>query len=502
VAARNTAQSSRSKVRNLLLESSRLGSFIDADPTLGSVSCWYPSGLHTSASARSARKQRGDFATPPDLVELVIERTLGPIVPGQRVAVLDPACGDGRFLVAAARRVHAAGGVAELHGVDVHDDAAAAARRRLAAAGLRAHIETADALGHDWPGARYDAVVGNPPYLSQLAAATTRGGSSRLGGGPYADVAAEFLALAVRLARPDGGRVGLVLPQSILASRDAGPVRAAVDRDAALRWSWWSPARHFDAQVTVCVLVFERGAIGGGRPWSSVVTEALGVPQLPALATAGTLGDRARISANFRDQFYGLVGAVDDGGEGPPLVTSGLIDPGRCAWGERPVRFAGQRFERPRVTLAALAPAMRRWADDLLVPKVLVANQTPTVEAVADRRGEWLPGVPVLTARPIDVSLVRPIAAVLLSPVTSCWAWHRAAGTGLSARTLRLGPQWLGELPWPAGDLAEATDAYDRGDVLGCAAAVTRAYGADAGADDPLTEWWTSRLPGRAASAR
>ena len=80
------------------------------------------------------------------------------------------------------------------------------------------------------PADRFDVVVGNPPYLSQLAAATTRGGASRHGGGPYADAAVEFLALAVRLARPDGGRIGLVLPQSILASRDAAPVRAEVDR--------------------------------------------------------------------------------------------------------------------------------------------------------------------------------------------------------------------------------------------------------------------------------
>ena len=53
-------------------------------------------------------------------------------------------------------------------------------------------------------GSSFDVVLGNPPYLSQLAAATTRGGASQHGGGPYADAAVEFLALAVRLARPDG----------------------------------------------------------------------------------------------------------------------------------------------------------------------------------------------------------------------------------------------------------------------------------------------------------
>ncbi len=339
----------------------------------------------------------------------------------------------------------------------------AAARRSL---GPDACLEQADALTMDWGSRRFDVVLGNPPFLSQMATATTRGGASRHGGGPYADVAAEFLALAVRLARPDGGRVGLVLPQSVLASRDAAAVRGAVDRTATLRWSWWSHRRPFDAQVHVCALVWERhGDPVDADPaptWSHVVTGALAVPPLPPLDAAGALGERARLTANFRDQYYGLVPAVEDGGEGPPLVTSGLLDPGRCEWGRRPVRFAGRRMTRPTVHLDRLAPAMRRWAAGLLVPKVLVANQTRVVEAAVDAEGAWLPGVPVITARPLPGTDPWAVAAVLTSPVASAWAWHRAAGTGLSARAVRLGPRWLGELPWPAGPLGDAVAALPR----------------------------------------
>ena len=178
----------------------------------------------------------------------------------------------------------------------------------------------ADALGTTWGDERFDVVLGNPPFLSQLAAATTRGGASRHGGGPYADAAAEFLALAVRLARPDGGRVGLVLPQSILASRDAGRgARRGRPRGADLTWSWWSPRPVFDAQVLVCALV-ARAPPRGDRTAAHRAVEptssptALGVPPLPAA------GDRRARSAtgpgsraNFRDQYYGLVPAVVDG---------------------------------------------------------------------------------------------------------------------------------------------------------------------------------------------
>ena len=445
-------------------------------------------GPTPAAPAAGARKRRGAYPTPAWLVELVVEQAVTVPVSGGEVVVVDPACGDGRFLVAAARRVRALGGRPRLVGVDIDDTSLAAAATALG--GEEAELCRADALGHAWP-AHVDVVVGNPPYLSQLAATTTRGGASRHGGGPYADAAVEFLALAVRMLGPRG-RLGLVLPQSILASRDAAAVRAEVDRRAGITWSWWSPAPVFDAQVLVCALVAEVGAPAGQR-WTDVVTGALGIPVVPVLATAGTLGDRARLTANFRDQYYGLVPAVVDGGPGPRLVTSGLIDPGRTTWGERPVTFARRRFDRPTVDLARLSPRMRRWADDLLVPKVLVANQTRVVEAVVDGAGAWLPGVPALTARPAAGVDPWALAAVLTSPVATAWAWHRAAGTGLAARSVRLGPRWLTELPWPAGDVAPAVAALRAGDVGACGDAATRAYGVDAAGE--LVEWWAQGLP-------
>jgi SAM-dependent methyltransferase len=452
-------------------------------------------------AAHAARKHRGAFATPPELVELLVAGTLPPLRPGQRVTVLDPACGDGRFLTAAATRIATGGAVPLVTGVDIDADAVRAARQAVAAgpgAG-DARLWRADALDHDWGDARFDVVLGNPPFLSQLAASTTRGGSSRHGGGPYADAAAEFLALATRLARPDGGRVGLVLPQSILASRDAAGVRSEVDRRAELIWSWWSPRRVFDAQVFVCALAFELGVapVNGHRhrPWSRVVADAVGVPALPPLATAGSLGARGRLSANFRDQYYGLVPAVDDHPTGPPLVTSGLVDPGRCRWGERAVTFARRRLARPRVDRSRLSPTMRRWADRFAVPKVLVANQTRIIEAVADPAGTWLPGVPLITVRVPDPADVWSIAAVLTSAPASAWAWHRAAGTGMSAGSLRLGPRWLAELPWPAGPVGPAVEALRDGDVVACGSEVARAYGIEVSEAKGLERWWRALLP-------
>ena len=401
------------------------------------------------------RKQLGAWYTPPALVEAIVHEVVSGLAPANGrtgLIVLDPACGDGRFLRAVAE--------ASFHPVQVVGaDVDASTIAALATfAGEWQHV---DALQHDWAGRQFDAVVGNPPFLGQMRTATSRGNSSRFGGGPYADAAAEFLALAVQLVRP-GGRVGLVLPQSLLSSRDAAAIRAAVDAQAALQWMWWSPTLMFDASVRVWAGVWEVGtpadvplrraygpeftavaSIARPRVWSGLISDS---PL--ALPTGGVdgpcLGDIATFTADFRDQYYGLVGAVGDDVDGPPLITSGLIEPGRCLWGERSTRFAKQRYDRPRVDVGSLSPALQRWAQHRLVPKILIANQTKVIEAVFDQRGEWLPSVPVITCVTADPERVM---RVLSSQEANDWVRYHAAGSGLSASAVRLSARLLASIP-------------------------------------------------------
>ncbi|MCU1360539.1 MAG: hypothetical protein JWN99_1828 [Ilumatobacteraceae bacterium] len=371
------------------------------------------------------------------------------------MTVLDPACGDGAFLAGVRR---ALGPSVRLMGVDIDADAVTSARDALP----DADIVHADALSMEWGERIFDVVIGNPPFLNQLSAATTRGGRSRFGGGPYADAAAEFLALSSSLTRP-GGRFGMVLPQSILSTRDAAPIRAAVLQQAALRHAWWSPTAMFDATVRTCALVFERAGESAavsrsygpsftpvpdvvapsGASWSSLLAAP---DQRPPAGDGPVLGDIASFAVDFRDQYYGLIGAVSDDSHGPPLITSGLIDPGRCRWGERPVRFAKQRFAAPRVDLDRLTPKLQRWAQTRLVPKILIANQTTVIEAVVDREGAWLPSVPVITCTSPDLDRVMD---ALSSPDAIAWVRHQAAGSGLSAHTVRLSPTLLATIPLP-----------------------------------------------------
>jgi N-6 DNA Methylase len=459
------------------------------------------------AVTQAVRKKLGLYYTPPDLADVLTERTLTDIdtvgdwsgwPPTRPVRVLDPACGDGRLLETMRVQLHLRGYQTDLVGCDVDADALAEVRHP------RTRTIHASALEHDWGDETFDIVIGNPPYLSQLSAETTRGGSSKHGGGPYADAAAEFLALSVQLADPHHGRVALVLPQSILASRDAGPIRDRVDELADHAWSWWVQEQQlFDASVHVCMLGFRRPSTGPAPAlaWTSVVTDELGIPPLDPsrLATDGTVGDRADLNLNFRDEYYALTAAVGEDVDGPPLVTSGLIDPGTNWWGVRPVKFNKQRFDRPRVDLSRLEGRFTDWAARKLVPKVVVANQTRVIEAVADPAGELIPSVPVITVTPTTPTDVRrsvdEIEAVLTSPIASVMAWHLAAGTGMSTQSVRLTPNVIASIPWPAGALDDAIAALARGDVAVCGRAVVAAYGLEA-ADD-LVNWWIGALPDR-----
>lgn len=381
----------------------------------------------------SQRKLLGAWYTPPQLVDAVVAEIRREFSP---TTVLDPACGDGRFLAPFAD-------TAVVTGIDI-DPATSWTH--------------GDSLSIDWGEQRFDAVVGNPPFLNQLSASTSRGGRSKYGGGPYADAAAEFLALAIRLTRP-GGRVGLVLPLSMLSTRDVKAIRDDVCQRAALRWMWWSPTLMFDANVRVWAGVWEVG--GAPRP----VSRAFG-PRFEARATipmpgqwAGliadtvevahegrVLGEIATFTADFRDQYYGLVGAVGDDVVGPPLITSGLIESNECWWGKRRVRFAKQTFAAPRVDVPSLSPALQRWAAQRLVPKILIANQTRRIEAIIDRDGAWLPSVPVITC---TSDRLDNVAAVLHSDAATEWVRYHAAGSGLSAGAVRLTARLLASIPLP-----------------------------------------------------
>ena len=460
--------------------------------------------------------------------------------PGDRT-VCDPACGGGAFLLAAARRLHALGLDRRhvvrhlLWGADIDPVGLAAAEAALALWAGEAPppgrlvvadpLRTGPAAWPALPDGGFGAVVGNPPFQNQLGRATARSDAvrrdlrARYGDAvrAYTDTAWLFLLLGCELARP-GGRAVLVQPQSVVAARDASAVREAVGSRAELRDLWLDDGRVFTAAVRVCAPVLERradapdpspaaGPAAGtwARAWARAA--ALPVVDLAHLGATGTLGERAGVLAGFRDQYYGLAGAVCERDELPagvpaaPLVTSGALDWAASAWGDRPVRYARRRWAAPVVDprlLAGTPPVARRWVSRTAAPKIVVATQTRVVEAAVDTDGTWVPSVPALAVVPHDPGDVWLLAAAVLAPAATAWLAHRAVGTALDRAALKVAKPDLAALPLPAdgtawASAASALQAYTAQPAQALLDRYLRAAARAYGTTPELTAWWRAR---------
>lgn len=172
------------------------------------VSAWLPGMAWEGLLPDVFRAREGQFFTPPPMADSLISH-LGDLA---GCTVLDPMCGAGSLLVAAAR----AG--ARVIGVERDPDLVVLARLAARAAGVDARIEVGD--GFDWRG-KVDVVVANPPFSQR------RTGPSRfLRAG---SVPSELLLLE-RLDEwlGSGGRAALVLPWSVAGTARAAAVRRFV----------------------------------------------------------------------------------------------------------------------------------------------------------------------------------------------------------------------------------------------------------------------------------
>jgi hypothetical protein len=498
-------------------------------------------GAALEALLTGPERVRGAHFTPAPVADRLAHLALPEVDRRRPPTVCDPACGAGAVLLAAGRRLVAAGVPARtvardlLWGADLDPLSAAvtAASLSLWAGGwapAAGHIVRGDPLhrGHEaWeriPHGGFGAVVGNPPFQGQLARATVREREAsvrlrerfgRSAVAPYVDTAALFLLAAVELAAARA-RVVLVQPTSVVASRDASGVRAALAGTAAPVSIWAPGDRLFEAAVHVCVPVLAVGHRSPGE-WSALVASDRGVPTV-RLVGRRRLGDVADLVAGFRDEYYGLVPHVREGAGGgsgdglaershdqpAALVTSGLIDVGRLAWGHRPARFAKQRWHAPVVDVEGVSAAGGRvagYVHRVRRPKVLVATQTRVLEAVADLGGAAVPVTPVISVVPSAPEEVPLIEALLASPVVSAWVAARAVGTGLSTGSMRPTAGLLADLPLPDDDEAWQRGASEfgawraRGDDPGrWATTLAAAHGVGPAPAAAALEWWLAQV--------
>ena len=279
---------------------------------------WYEASL-----SLQERRGRGHFSTPPWLVEHILDACgYTPDSDLRATRVLDPACGSGNFLAAAAHRLVsfvtrtglpqeecAALVQRNLWGFDPDPVSCFLSEMQLSAAvtpsvesvdalmpitvaATRWHIHQADGLALQWPEPCVDLFLANPPYLAakntDLSAYPT---AHRRG---QADSYLLFLNLGLQIVRP-GGWLGLVLPDPLLARTNAASERTRLLKEFTIH-HLWHLSDVFTAQVGAVVIIAQKSPPGSQHQvawkrekWKHITAAASNARPMPLTSPASTV---------------------------------------------------------------------------------------------------------------------------------------------------------------------------------------------------------------------
>ncbi|GAB3171339.1 HsdM family class I SAM-dependent methyltransferase [Telluribacter humicola] len=187
------------------------------------------------------KKLLGQIYTPAHIVEKILDEVHFKAEAVTGKTILDPACGDGRFLVAVVQRIiqyspaHSlSDNLHKVYGWDIDAEALALCREALdelvVPLGLRIkwQLYQLNAFDQVYSRQQFDIIVGNPPYIRiqhlpaqqrawlQQQYTFCRSGST--------DAYVAFFELAARLLAPDG-ICGYITPNSYFTSDTARPLR-------------------------------------------------------------------------------------------------------------------------------------------------------------------------------------------------------------------------------------------------------------------------------------
>ena len=261
----------------------------------------------------------------------------------------------------------------------------------------------------------FDVTIGNPPFVNSIEGgissetkALLRAVSPHLGG--TADLAFHFVPLAHRITHRNG-RIGMVQPKTFLNADSAADVRSRIGlQRPPARIYVPDTARFFDGvSAYVCLLVLVRGGrlyvsdsdspvtanwhdgvLRDNNWWRSTQIILGHAPEIES-ANASPMGSVFSIAASMTtgDAYTIRPHILEDANsKALKLVTTGLIDPFVCRWGEAPCRYLGNVYRNPCVTpMPFFPPALNRRLHNARRPKVLIAGLAKRLEAYVDVTG-------------------------------------------------------------------------------------------------------------------
>lgn len=237
----------------------------------------------------SARKARGAFFTPPPIAKFIVDWAIR----NERDRVLEPSTGDAEFLVPAVSRLRQLSVSVkrpEVFGVEIHEYSARVGAARVDAAGGESRIVTADFFDFSTD-LRFDAVVGNPPFVrfqdfSTESRAKAREAALR-SGVSLSRLASSWAAFVIHSTSylRVGGRLGFVLPAELLSVDYASPVRRFIfDNFAEVNVVLFEEQVFPDAEADVVLLMadgFKRGRSDSAKVVQTRNSETLAANSAP-----------------------------------------------------------------------------------------------------------------------------------------------------------------------------------------------------------------------------
>jgi adenine-specific DNA-methyltransferase len=186
--------------------------------------------------APTDRKLRGGYYTPRPIAEFLSKWS----IPDRHAQILEPSCGDGVFLEAAARCLSLKGATPveiadSLHGVELEPAEASKAIAQFASRGLpHPHVEIGDFFAYckaTLPVRRFDAVIGNPPFIryqnfleEHRICAFDLMAQAGLRPNRLTNAWTPFVVASTLLLR-EGGRLAMVVPAELLQVGYAAELR-------------------------------------------------------------------------------------------------------------------------------------------------------------------------------------------------------------------------------------------------------------------------------------
>lgn len=342
----------------------------------------------------------------------------------------------------------------------------------------------------------FDVMVGNPPFANAIelegeeALRAVKEDSSQVFADltGTADLAYYFLALADHLTSADGA-IGFVLPRAVLNTGAVKNLRKRLlqSRPPVMIHASSDPFLFRDANIFVTSLVLKGNRKASVPAGSCLVSQDQSRPgESPRFQSVmiesdnwwspllGERNDLIRTSdQSLEDQFelwgsmttgmaYDLQPFIKESSETPrrsknkpallKLVTTGLIDPGCCRWGEKECRYLKQRFDRPVIDEREdLLPSLRTRLKRVRRPKILVAGLSTRVEAFLDREGCCAGAVSTYTiVHPQDdLAALERLCDYLNGEMVSSRLQHELGATALGGGRITITKEFLRRIPLP-----------------------------------------------------